>query len=212
MEILNPIAQQNIFKNEHTRLNCPHCGADAIFSSFHSISIEAEGSRFNLNHSVCPNYDCKGYVFIITDFDDHELVDSFPRTKIDFDPEDIPEEIIACLEEAIECEANQCYVAAAIMVRKALELLCDHVQAEGKSLFHRLEKLQERIILPLALKKSLHNLRLLGNDAAHVNSKTYLKIEDEEAEISIEITKKLLEAVFQLNTLVQRLEDLKHDS
>jgi hypothetical protein len=52
-------------------------------------------------------------------------------------------------------------------------------------------------------------LRLLGNDAAHVEAKTYDSVGSEEIEAGIELTKEILKAVYQLNDLLSRLRALK---
>jgi hypothetical protein len=52
-------------------------------------------------------------------------------------------------------------------------------------------------------------LRLLGNDAAHINAKDYDKIGPKESQLAIELAKELLKAVYQYASLVDRLKALK---
>ena len=52
-------------------------------------------------------------------------------------------------------------------------------------------------------------MRLLGNDAAHIESKEYDKVGKDEVDIAIEITKEILKGVYQMGNLVAKLKKLK---
>jgi len=134
---------------------------------------------------------------------------SYPAERIDFDATDIPAGILKTFEEAITCHANQCFVAAAIMVRKTLEELCRERGATGKNLKERITALGTKVVLPAKLLQGLDDLRLLGNDAAHIESQEYDKVGQEEVEVGIEFTKEVLKAVYQYSALLNRLRALK---
>jgi hypothetical protein len=116
---------------------------------------------------------------------------------------------VAALEEAITCHANQCFVASAIMVRKTLEELCFDRLATGPNLKDRIKALGANVVLPVDLLSGLDDLRLLGNDAAHIESQEYAKVDQEEVEVAIDVTKEVLKAVYQYSALVDRLKALK---
>jgi hypothetical protein len=63
--------------------------------------------------------------------------------------------------------------------------------------------------MPKELLDGLDDLRLLGNDAAHIEAKTYEQIGKNEVEVSLEFTKEVLKAVYQYSDLLKRLRDLK---
>jgi len=63
--------------------------------------------------------------------------------------------------------------------------------------------------MPQELLDGLDDLRLLGNDAAHVEAKTYQQVGKEEVEVSLEFTKEVLKAVYQYSALLDRLRNLK---
>jgi hypothetical protein len=71
-----------------------------------------------------------------------------------------------------------------MMVRRTLEELCDQ-GAEGDDLKKRLRALRDKVILPEALLDGLNELRLLGNDATHVEARLYDDIGKEEAELAL---------------------------
>lgn len=95
------------------------------------------------------------------------------------------------------------------MVRRVLEELCKDKNASGKNLKDRIAQLSGTIIVPTGLLTAADELRILGNDAAHIEAKDYDEIGKEEAELAIELAKELLKAVYQYDGLVARLLALK---
>jgi hypothetical protein len=55
----------------------------------------------------------------------------------------------------------------------------------------------------------MNELRLLGNDAAHIEAQTFSEIGKEEIEVSLEFAKEILKAVYQYENLLQKLKKLK---
>jgi hypothetical protein len=129
--------------------------------------------------------------------------------RLDFDATNLPDRILTSFEEAIECHAAGCFVAAALMVRKTLEELCLDRKAQGGNLKDKIAALAKTIVLPKDLLDGLDDLRLLGNDAAHVESQTFNSIGQEELEVAIEFTKEVLKATYQYEALRKRLAALK---
>jgi hypothetical protein len=62
---------------------------------------------------------------------------------------------------------------------------------------------------PQELLDGLGDLRLLGNDAAHIESQEFNTVGKEEVEIGIQFTKEVLKAVFQYSDLLGKLRSLK---
>ncbi len=139
----------------------------------------------------------------------NDLLSSYPAQRIDFDSSKIPQKVVEAIEEAIICHSTECYIAAAIMVRKTLEELCRDRGAKGDNLKARINNLKSKVILPQELLDGLHDLRLLGNDAAHIESLEYEKVTQEEVEIGIEVAKEILKAVYQYTNLIDKLKSLK---
>src|SRR5207245_124964 len=140
------------------------------------------------------------------------LIATYPPERIDFDPTNVPTKVLAALEESLTCHANDCFVAAAIMVRKTLEELCRDREAVGSDLKARIKALGTKVILPSELLAGLDDLRLLGNDAAHIESREYDKVGKEEVEIGLELAKEVLKAVYQYSALLNRLRALKKNT
>ncbi|MCE9521591.1 MAG: DUF4145 domain-containing protein [Alphaproteobacteria bacterium] len=113
------------------------------------------------------------------------------------------------MSEAIECHAQGCYRAAALMVRRALEELCEDRGAKGATLEARIEALSASIVIPKGLIDGAHELRFLGNDAAHIVAKQYKNIGREETDLAIDVALTLLRATYQTVDLIARLKARK---
>jgi hypothetical protein len=190
-------------------LRCPSCRQLGTFELLgHDLALSGPGRRsLHAGQRRCPNQPCHAHVFFIKD--GNTLLASYPAEKLDFDATSIPPSVLAALEEAITCHSAGCYIAAAIMVRKTLEELCSDRGASGPNLKERIRALGSKVVLPTELLDGLDDLRLLGNDAAHIESNTYNQIAQEEVEVGIEFTKEVLKAVYQYTALLSRLRALK---
>jgi hypothetical protein len=137
---------------------------------------------------------------------------SYPPELIDFDSTDIPQPIVATLAEALTCHAHACYRAAAMMVRRTLEELCHDRGAQGRDLKARIKDLETKVTLAKDLMDGLDELRVLGNDAAHIESRDYDQIGQKEVELAVRVTKVVLQSVYQQAALVRELKALKTTS
>jgi hypothetical protein len=137
--------------------------------------MKSSGKPFLAGHRHCPNPSCRAHIFLI--HDDGRVLISYPPETIDFDTSDIPPTITSAFEEAITCHSNHCFVAAAIMVRKTLEELCRDRKAKGGNLKDRIKDLRSQVVLPNDLLDGLDDIRLLGNDAAHIESQESIKLD-----------------------------------
>lgn len=189
-----------------TTLRCPHCGKEAVMEPLgtHDYSV---GGLYVCGQRRCPNPTCHGHLFVV--FNQDQLVKTYPPTRLDFDPENIPEKVLVIFEEAITCHSEGCFVAAAIMVRRTLEELCADRAATGKDLKARLNELKSKIVIPGELLDAMNELRILGNDAAHVEAKEYATISDVEVTVAIQFTKEILKSLYQYSSLLDKLRSLK---
>jgi hypothetical protein len=189
-------------------LRCPGCGQLGTFELLLGNAQDfALGNNIRIGERRCPNISCRSLIFVV--WQNNQMVRSYPALRIDFDKTNIPPPIVSAFEEAITCHANECFIAAAIMVRKTLEELCRERGAQGKDLRERIRDLGTKIVLPKDLLEGLDDLRLLGNDAAHIESREYDQVGKEEVEVGIEFAKEVLKATFQYSALLGRLRGLK---
>jgi hypothetical protein len=189
------------------KLRCPACRQRGTLEHVSISDLHLTEQRTLVGIRRCPDTACSTLIFFV--HQGGQLVDSYPAETIDFDATNIPAPVQSALEEAIKCHAQSCFVASAIMVRKTLEELCKDRQATGTNLKERIRALGTKIVLPTDLLEGLDDLRLLGNDAAHIESREYDKVGQEEVEVGIEFTKEVLKAVYQYSALLSRLRALK---
>ena len=204
-------------------VRCPACRHVGSFSnvglndvSSAVVEKQADGRRVPIGITtfgirVCPNTACNSVLFVARQSSGEGAV-TFPPEVIDFDASNLPPRILASLEEAVKCHASGCYRASALMVRRTLEELCEDKKAFGPNLKARVAALSAVAIIPTELLNAADELRILGNDAAHIEAKDYDKIGEEEAELAIELAKELLKAVYQYSSLLTRLTALKKGS
>jgi hypothetical protein len=188
------------------RMRCPFCRVMGTLESFGTGDLQLPGHYVGSRR--CPNPDCRALIFTVTD-GGGALIASYPAETLDFDASDLPVPVARALREAVHCHAVRCYTAAAMMVRKTLEELCADRGAKGKTLKDRIRALREKVVLPEELFDGMDELRLLGNDAAHVESRVFNEVGKEEVEIGIEFAKEILKAVYQHASLLARLQALK---
>jgi Domain of unknown function (DUF4145) len=199
--------QQNFTK---VRLRCPFCRHLGTLDQVTPNDCGTVGKDANIYFGIrrCPNLDCLALIFVIYN---HSLIPitSYPAARLDFDATNIPAAVSKSMEEAVACHAAECFIASAIMVRKTLEELCLDRGATGANLKERIKALQAKILIPQELLDGADDLRLLGNDAAHIGSQEFNQVGKEEVEIGIEFAKEVLKAVYQYSALLQKLRSLK---
>jgi len=205
--IINARSVFTVPPNVSTNLRCPGCGQLGTFEILLNNTQDFATGDIRVGERRCPNINCAALLFII--WRNNQIIRSYPALRIDFDKTNIPTQVVAALEEAITCHANECFIAGAIMVRKTLEELCRDRGATGSNLKERIKDLGTKIVVPKELLDGLDDLRLLGNDAAHIESREYDQVGKEEVAVGIEFTKEVLKATFQYSTLLARLRGLK---
>ncbi|MCC6549711.1 MAG: DUF4145 domain-containing protein [Ignavibacteriaceae bacterium] len=189
-------------------LRCPGCKTVGYFVPFGNIN-DIESGQFSFGQRRCPDPQCATHVFVVYEMPYRKLLNSYPVELIDFDQEGLPESIVHFFNEALTCFSESCYYASALMIRRTLEEICDLNGATGKTLNDRIDQLKTKATLSPEIFESLHVLRMLGNDAAHVKSKDFENIGKEELEAAIELVKVILKAVYQNVSLLKRLKALQ---
>ena len=184
---------------------CPHCGTLAEMSILLVQDVAIQASTI-CGQRKCPS--CSGHLFFVKD--SGKLVTTYPPVKIAFDPKNIPSNVLKTFEEAISCHAGGMFIAAAIMVRRTLEVICANENAQGNNLKQRIADFGSKITLPKALLEAMDELRILGNDATHIKAKEYNNISDKEVTAAILFTEEILKALYQYKELLSDLRDLKN--
>jgi Domain of unknown function (DUF4145) len=206
--------------DEHVRnavsIRCPHCRELGSFATVGKAHRFRKSGKFGPNNvasdyfastRICPNVVCKGIVFVIEG--PSGVLEIEPPQLLDFNLDGLPARLQQTLKEAIACHGAGAYRASAMMVRRLLEEICEENNAAGSNLHQRLAALKNAIVLPQPLFEAMNELKALGNDAAHVEARAYDNIGAAEAEDSIELAKEIVKALYQLKSLIARLQARK---
>ena len=94
------------------------------------------------------------------------------------------------------------------MIRRALEEVCADRGATGANLQQRIEALRSKLTLPDELFQAMQHLRLLGNDAAHIEAKTYDSVGRQEVDAGIMLAREVIKAAYQYKGLLAKLQAL----
>lgn len=201
-------------------IRCPICNHRGAFHGWNDVKdigwrqsateeekVQNVISKFAAGVRICPNADCHAPVFVITM--GYEIIKVYPPEVLDFDTTVLPRHIASTLEEAVKAHSAECFRASALMVRRLLEEVCKDKKAKGKDLKARVAALGGATLIPKELIEAADELRILGNDAAHVEAQAYDQIGKVEAEVAIDLAKEILKAVYQYSSLVNRLRSLK---
>src|SRR2546426_11173376 len=136
------IKVQNVGKGNGSLFThkCPECGQGGTSQRISDIP-DLHVTEHWLGHRECPTPSCKAHVFFVA-ADSFSPQRTYPPVRIPLDATNVPERIKKALLEAVSCDAEECHVAAAIMVRRTLEELCEDRNATGKNLKERIQSLR----------------------------------------------------------------------
>lgn len=118
--------------------------------------VDEGGTHFQVGHRSCPNEGCHCHLFVVVQ--NGRLIASYPPERIDFDASGIPAKLVEPLHEAISCHACGCFKAAAMMVRKCLEAMCEERGATGGNLYQRIQSLKGKVILPTGRPRKIQSV------------------------------------------------------
>jgi len=200
-----------VSRNDHfghipVTARCPNCGHEAVMAALGQSDVSVNGD-FVCGQRRCPNPSCNGHLFVVLKHG--QLVSAYPPIRLDFEPENLPPTVLKTFEEAISCHAGGLFISAAIMIRRTLEEVCAERQAQGKDLKQRIADLRSKIVVPQELLDAMDELRILGNDAAHIEAKEYENISETEVSVAIQFTKEILKSLYQYSSLLSKLRALK---
>lgn len=91
-----------------------------------------------------------------------------------------------------------------------MEEICGNQQAAGNDLEKRIEALKAQGNISPKLTDTLHEIRYLGNDAAHLTAKVFQKgIGKQEVNVGIEIVREIIRQLYQTEHLKGKIDALK---
>jgi len=165
----------------HLQRDCPHClTVKAPLSGGHFIQVTpgqhayvifmqcgvcGEGVLVKVNHPNIGPYVQGGIANPIA-----YVVESWPKVTEQKAPLHTPDNVKSFYLQGIDSLARRNFDAAGTMFRKALDAGLRKVHPDGKgTLEKRIDSLPDELGITPAMKEWAHNIRDLGNDAAHEN-------------------------------------------
>jgi hypothetical protein len=129
---------------------CNHCGEGVVARvlCMHTGSLTSERGDISRN----PNITIQAI---------------YPETPKCDAPEYVPKNISQFYKEGFESLRRQNYNAAGMMFRKVLDIATKDIGGTKTNLFHRIEELADKHIITPDMKEWAHEIREIGNDAAH---------------------------------------------
>ncbi len=127
----------------------------------------------------------------------HERVQLYPARKTDSrglgkDVERLPDEVARLYEETRTALVNAAPVLTGIGLRALVETVCKEKNAPGVKLFQKIDGLVTLGVLTKTDATVLHQIRAIGNDAAH-EAKPH---PDEQLSLALEVVEHLLKSVY----------------
>ena len=177
--------------------HCTSCDEpqDFMIDAVYINSDEAPPSEYTLAH--CGK--CKGAaMFFREDMGDGFENDSYYRLwpshqrHLGFL---LPEAVRESYDEAVKCENAKAYVAAAVMVRRALEAVTKEFEPSARTLQAGLKAMFARGLMSQELSEWGHELRIIGNMGAHP---TAASISRQDAVEAIDFLQAMLEILYDL--------------
>jgi hypothetical protein len=178
------------------------------------VAADRDAHEFLFASRRCSNPECFAHVFVVLDLGEPgaPVLACYPAQQIELQSEGLPAPVRTSLLGAIRCHAFQCYIAAAMLVRKTIEEVCRYEGAEGDNLFQRIEALKEKVEQPdEVVDGALHALRQLGNDATHTEVWIYNEVGEQEVAEAIRLTQLFLMPIYTTKASMKKLEALKQE-
>ena len=177
-------------------VRCPACRKNGTFDKLGTdLNLTFPGQpNCVAGQRRCPDPECHAHLLFRQS---GEEVVTYPPETIDFDASDLPDGV------PIQAQLFQRFAdhdgggkERAVCVAQYRFLQPHPANAEGDNLVQRINALRDEVTLAAVFFDGLHDLRLLGNDAAHPESRTYETVDKEVVEIALGLTKQVLQAVY----------------
>lgn len=167
---------------------CPSCERHTSLSEL--IHYDKSSIRFEI--SECNN--CIQHFLVIRNRNEDSIIAMYPKSLPGHVDEKIPEPIKTDFREALVCEAAGSYRGAAALARRTLQVICiDKGAPENKKLHQQVDWLFDNNIVTNEIKEWAHEVRYVGNDAAHPNATDVTR---EDARDILELLQSMCEVLY----------------
>ncbi len=169
---------------------CPSCRRHT------SLSMKENYQSYTNNKAYCIeecNY-CSQHFLVERTSVNGPIVTIYPKTLPKSVNELIPQSIKTDFEEALLCYSANAYRGAAALARRTVQLICLDKGADSrKKLNEQIDQLLENGIITKDIQEWAHEVRFLGNDAAHPNKNT---VNQDDAKDILDLLESLCEVLY----------------
>jgi hypothetical protein len=120
----------------------------------------------------------------------HGIPEVYPACRPEYAEEGVPEAIRRDFQEALQCQAAGFKFGAALVGRRVLQAAVRERGGSGRNLELEIDSLSPDV-LNAPLKESAHDVRHVGNEAAHAE-----EVEDEDVAALLEFTRDVLHSLY----------------
>ena len=215
--------QENTTKNDEHKLPCLNCSGKTLHIVLASIDRKGKGVEGSFEYYWDTNYqiiECKGcqtisfrslssnseeYYPYPEDDKPVEFQNLYParlegRKSIEHDLHYLPFKVKSIYSETIAALTLDLPIIAGIGLRAIIETVCKNKHSTGKNLYEKIDDLVKNDHLTPSGAKILHEIRTLGNDAAHdVESHT-----SKQLSLAMDITEHLISEIYILPKKVKQ--------
>lgn len=171
--------------------------------------------RANYSKSKCSYWigECNScdFCFLIKNWNEgyRQLREVYPNTLPEPIDSNVPDFLKNDLFEANTCFASKCYKAAALMSRRVLQMCClDKNTPSGKKLLEQIDWLLEKQIITTELQQWAHQVRMVGNEAAHEQEKNLKEtVSKEDAEDIMKLLKAIVGILYITPKISKRMQE-----
>ncbi len=190
---------------------CPHCGVENV--AFQLIAQYHENFSYKAYQLwVCGNCELPACSVSSSPLSAgghyiEHLSGFFPIPKIISAPYGVPDSIANTFRSAkryLQQGRDADYEGACIMARRGIEQAVNELGAEGRNLYQKIENLEEKRLIPPAIRDWAHHLRDIGNEGAHGGEVT-----EEDAKQAVYFAEMLFTYLY---SLPKRMEEYQQKS
>lgn len=147
---------------------CPKCKASSALSD--RVSYDKNVDGLILSYSVAECNNCNFHFLVVRNRRDGKIIKVWPSTLPRAVDNKVPSPIKDDYEEALVCESAGAFRGASALARRTLQVICIDKGADKKKKLHeQIDELFEKGVITKDIKEWAHEVRFVGNDAAHPN-------------------------------------------
>lgn len=178
---------------------CPYCHEHTNLTIQTQYTVQPDEVKIPLQYQIGECNGCGKCVLVLRPTRSRAMASDLPIMKVY--PNPLPSEISIIVPENIRNDINEArlclsvgaFRGAAVLSRRALQVICLEKGSEKDKLVDQIDDLFTKNIITDDIKNWAHEIRYVGNDAAHPNDAQVLR---EDAEEIMELLDSMCEVLY----------------